>query len=124
MLKSFGGARGNNYRPDPRNVSMSDEQQRNRPSGFRVRLAFGFLFLVGLALMVFGMVGPYAQGPVLAEVIIQRLGLERDPDTYTDIGMILAASQQRRGFACSVVGFSILIAAGYGLYVTSDDQSP
>ena len=86
----------------------------------RARYALTFLFLVGVVQVLWGIVGPYASGPTAAEVLIERLGLERDPDTYTDVGIILTESQQRRGIASAVGGFAILLAAGYGLYVTSE----
>lgn len=90
---------------------MSDEQATNR-----VWLALAVLFAFGVVLSLWGLAGPYAEGPAQADAIISRLGLEADPETYTDIAMMLAESHQRRGYLCAATGVLIAVVAGCGLY--------
>ncbi len=93
---------------------MNDEQATTRHA--RVWLALALLFAIGVVLVLWGLVGPYATGPVQADAIVSRLGLEADPDTHVDVAMMLAESQQRRGYLCAATGMLIALVAGCGLY--------
>jgi len=77
------------------------------------------LLAIGLAQILYGVVGPISNGAAMAEVIVERLDLNRDPDTYIEIGNILAGSATRLGIAWSAMGALIAVVAGYGLFVAS-----
>jgi len=93
---------------------MNEEQATTRNA--RVWLALALLFAIGVVLVLWGLVGPYATGPAQADAIVGRLGLKADPETYTDLAMMLAESQLRRGYLCAATGVLIALVAGCGLY--------
>jgi len=91
----------------------------NAPNELRVRigqarLVFGYLILVGIAMMVWGVVGPVATGAAFSEVVVDELGLPKDPETYTKLRELYSDSDGRKAILTMIVGLFILGPAAFG----------
>ena len=88
-------------------------------SDLRIKLAFGFLLLAGLVVTLSGISGQITGEGALTEAIMERLGIHPYPDTYLAVGDMLAGSYRRRAKFTATAGVVIVLAAAYGLYVSS-----
>lgn len=82
----------------------------------RAQSLFGFLILLGLAVIVWGLVGPAAGGAVFSEVVIDELELPKQPETYSKVAVLFAEQDERKGIAGVILGLMILVPAGIGYF--------
>ncbi len=79
----------------------------------RVRLVLGFLVLIGIAVIGWGLVAPVAAGSAFAEVVIDELGLPKDnPETWEKLTTLYARSAD----LTVILGLLILVLASIGLW--------
>lgn len=88
----------------------------------RSRIAFGFLTALGLFVVLYGIVGPVTTGAAFAEVVVDQLGLQKEPETYNKLTMLYADLESRRGLLLSGLGVLIALPAAFGLWTTSYDR--
>jgi hypothetical protein len=86
--------------------------------GHHSRIAFGFLTALGLFVVLYGFVGPITTGTAFAEVVVEQLGLQKEPETYSKLTMLYADLESRRGLLLSGLGLLIALPAAFGLWTT------
>jgi hypothetical protein len=84
----------------------------------RARLALGFILLVGLFVMLYGIVGPISGGAAFAEVVVDGLGLPKERETYNKLSELYADHEYRRGILTLALGLVIAVPAFFGLWST------
>lgn len=88
----------------------------------RVLIAFSFLAALGAFVVLYGIVGPTASGTAFAEVIVDELGLSKEPETYRKLTILYAHNETRRGILLSILGLLIALPAVFGLWTIRHDR--
>jgi hypothetical protein len=95
---------------------MSDVPDKGGARLADVRYALIFMLVLGVALIVWGIVGPVGTGAAFAEMAVERLGLQKEPETYTTLAMLYAEQIAGHGFADIMLGLLIVFPSGLGLW--------